>query len=75
MLKKLGSWGLSLFVLFEPFEIMFDLSESSWGLSLFVLFELYVITALKAQGSWGLSLFVLFELQNGYTELSGVLEG
>ena len=35
-----GSWGLSLFVLFEPNSEFLSARFSSWGLSLFVLFEL-----------------------------------
>ena len=34
-----GSWGLSLFVLFEPSADADILWTCSWGLSLFVLFE------------------------------------
>ena len=35
----LGSWGLSLFVLFERVSMVTRKQLSSWGLSLFVLFE------------------------------------
>ena len=35
-----GSWGLSLFVLFELNFLLPGKENSSWGLSLFVLFEL-----------------------------------
>ena len=34
-----SSWGLSLFVLFEPDEWYNTTNKGSWGLSLFVLFE------------------------------------
>ena len=33
------SWGLSLFVLFEPEPKYLEDYQGSWGLSLFVLFE------------------------------------
>ena len=36
---RLGSWGLSLFVLFEQIRFSKLLETGSWGLSLFVLFE------------------------------------
>ena len=56
-----GSWGLSLFVLFErPYYNLIG-AKSSWGLSLFVLFELLHLFHLGFDRSWGLSLFVLFE--------------
>ena len=38
-LAELGSWGLSLFVLFELKSLSTFISNGSWGLSLFVLFE------------------------------------
>ena len=38
-----SSWGLNLFVLFEPKDSGTCWSYSSWGLNLFVLFELYII--------------------------------
>ena len=38
-----GSWGLSLFVLFELNIYAFGVIVCSWGLSLFVLFELSAI--------------------------------
>ena len=34
-----SSWGLNLFVLFEPLLIFSSYSSRSWGLNLFVLFE------------------------------------
>ena len=55
------SWGLSLFVLFEPNATEVGGKESSWGLSLFVLFEPLVTHYENGHSSWGLSLFVLFE--------------
>ena len=39
------SWGLSLFVLFEPHNSFEHIHKSSWGLSLFVLFELWLLPA------------------------------
>ena len=57
-----GSWGLSLFVLFEPFTSGKPAKLGSWGLSLFVLFEPFTSGKPAKLGSWGLSLFVLFEL-------------
>ena len=35
----MSSWGLSLFVLFEPGNDSYASGQGSWGLSLFVLFE------------------------------------
>ena len=37
--KRESSWGLSLFVLFEPATRNPAVPHGSWGLSLFVLFE------------------------------------
>ena len=37
--KANSSWGLSLFVLFEPCSCGSVTVDGSWGLSLFVLFE------------------------------------
>ena len=37
--KRLGSWGLNLFVLFELKDQSLLFWERSWGLNLFVLFE------------------------------------
>ena len=56
-----GSWGLSLFVLFEPFDVIDKKHCCSWGLSLFVLFERKQHGLERCVRSWGLSLFVLFE--------------
>ena len=56
------SWGLSLFVLFEPLEKVYSKFIGSWGLSLFVLFEPLKMICACSSCSWGLSLFVLFEL-------------
>ena len=56
-----GSWGLSLFVLFELTNGKGISSIGSWGLSLFVLFEHENPDVYDMYGSWGLSLFVLFE--------------
>ena len=56
-----GSWGLSLFVLFEPTERNSYNAGGSWGLSLFVLFEQLGDANSDCSSSWGLSLFVLFE--------------
>ena len=56
-----GSWGLSLFVLFELRRYTKKWEISSWGLSLFVLFEQHFISQGIIKSSWGLSLFVLFE--------------
>ena len=39
MLDHCGSWGLSLFVLFELSIANTENDKGSWGLSLFVLFE------------------------------------
>ena len=39
------SWGLSLFVLFEPDRQTEQCHGGSWGLSLFVLFELCRVIA------------------------------
>ena len=41
-----SSWGLSLFVLFEPREFAPNVAQGSWGLSLFVLFERQNVKAL-----------------------------
>ena len=57
----MSSWGLSLFVLFEPQVEVQTHQVSSWGLSLFVLFELMFKVVTIDNSSWGLSLFVLFE--------------
>ena len=57
-----SSWGLSLFVLFEPLEPIAKEILGSWGLSLFVLFEHTLNNEEYTLRSWGLSLFVLFEL-------------
>ena len=69
-----SSWGLSLFVLFEPRNIFRYCKPSSWGLSLFVLFEPTISSLITVNGSWGLSLFVLFELHQIYSLLECVLE-
>ena len=55
------SWGLCLFVLFEPSSGRDYSTMRSWGLCLFVLFELLVCKDVIITGSWGLCLFVLFE--------------
>ena len=70
----MGSWGLSLFVLFELVVFMFLSAFSSWGLSLFVLFELNSFRSNDFVRSWGLSLFVLFEHKNESKTKSSVLE-
>ena len=62
MLTMLCSWGLSLFVLFEPYDKLKWVALGSWGLSLFVLFEHMTADGSITPRSWGLSLFVLFEL-------------
>ena len=56
-----GSWGLSLFVLFERLVSSSIALPRSWGLSLFVLFEHDRKWKRWLKCSWGLSLFVLFE--------------
>ena len=61
----LCSWGLNLFVLFEPMAKRKTINISSWGLNLFVLFELLNYKIFELVRSWGLNLFVLFELGNG----------
>ena len=71
----MGSWGLSLFVLFEHFVMYFWCIFCSWGLSLFVLFEHEICAVLDVSGSWGLSLFVLFELTEKKHSSTTVLEG
>ena len=40
VIDKDGSWGLNLFVLFEPIHLTEHNQVRSWGLNLFVLFEL-----------------------------------
>ena len=57
----MGSWGLSLFVLFERSAWRNGSDDGSWGLSLFVLFEPWPKQVQMLYSSWGLSLFVLFE--------------
>ena len=69
-----GSWGLSLFVLFEHRTLELEVDNCSWGLSLFVLFEQYVAVGARIHSSWGLSLFVLFELVNTDFAKTPVLE-
>ena len=69
-----GSWGLSLFVLFEPNPVNPFLGLCSWGLSLFVLFERKAYEKQQELGSWGLSLFVLFEQHSKITTMELVLE-
>ena len=39
VLRRLCSWGLNLFVLFELFGGLRIMAHRSWGLNLFVLFE------------------------------------
>ena len=68
------SWGLSLFVLFEPADSDTTETKGSWGLSLFVLFEHNTMSTFTVTSSWGLSLFVLFELQHGTSMQIQVLE-
>ena len=69
-----GSWGLSLFVLFERYSFYSSRWASSWGLSLFVLFEQNFLQATSQSCSWGLSLFVLFEPEYELSCLIQVLE-
>ena len=73
--KKIGSWGLSLFVLFEHEDYISNPFLCSWGLSLFVLFEHKVSNRYIYLSSWGLSLFVLFERHKDIMLVAGVLEG
>ena len=47
MVNRAGSWGLSLFVLFERSLVNSMFDSCSWGLSLFVLFELRVLIRSK----------------------------
>ena len=46
MLDHCGSWGLSLFVLFELSIANTENDKGSWGLSLFVLFEQNMVLVL-----------------------------
>ena len=69
-----SSWGLNLFVLFEPKKKMLKNKESSWGLNLFVLFEPINDFRSAHNSSWGLNLFVLFELMMIITDIQTVLE-
>ena len=69
-----GSWGLSLFVLFEHNSILLMIWLRSWGLSLFVLFEHCSEIIFAWLSSWGLSLFVLFEHGDLFSPDVGVLE-
>ena len=69
-----GSWGLSLFVLFEEEAYRAKFDYRSWGLSLFVLFEVKNMVIVIHWGSWGLSLFVLFEEFENVASQYGVLE-
>ena len=73
-LLVMGSWGLSLFVLFEHNDQSIQPILGSWGLSLFVLFELIIQKKLTDGSSWGLSLFVLFEPIGTLKPNSSVLE-
>ena len=68
--KCSGSWGLSLFVLFELTTNNENYFASSWGLSLFVLFEPIKLKDNNVVCSWGLSLFVLFELPDWQSQPS-----
>ena len=69
-----GSWGLSLFVLFERSRIPTKERSGSWGLSLFVLFEQKWNHLVTFKSSWGLSLFVLFEQSKDISWFKPVLE-
>ena len=75
LFQQLGSWGLSLFVLFEHHKYITGNVWSSWGLSLFVLFEPNWYDMNVRYSSWGLSLFVLFEHLALNWVASMVLEG